>query len=65
MAVYQETVQQHAMNIVPHNSMGRVNNMDVVVNAPAFNSIRAVKEDKVFVNPKGVFYWDIPAKAFC
>jgi iron complex transport system substrate-binding protein len=44
--------------------MGRLNNTDVIMNDPAFDSIRAVKEGKVFVNPKGVMQWDYSSEGF-
>jgi iron complex transport system substrate-binding protein len=44
--------------------MGRVNNTDIIVNDPAWSSVRAVKEGKVIVNPKGVFVWDYSSEGF-
>ena len=44
--------------------MGRVNNTDLIYDDPAFSSIQAVKEEKVFVNPKGVMAWDYSSEGF-
>jgi iron complex transport system substrate-binding protein len=44
--------------------MGRVNSTDIIMNDPAFQTIRAVKENKVFVNPKGVMVWDYSSEGF-
>jgi iron complex transport system substrate-binding protein len=44
--------------------MGRVNNTDSIIKDPAWSSIRAVKEGKVMVNPKGVMVWDYSSEGF-
>ncbi|HWQ66479.1 MAG TPA: ABC transporter substrate-binding protein [Methanospirillum sp.] len=38
--------------------MGRINSTDVIMNDPKWQDIKAVKDNKVFICPEGVFYWD-------
>ncbi|AEF84983.1 iron(III) dicitrate transport ATP-binding protein FecE [Treponema primitia ZAS-2] len=38
--------------------MGRVNSTDIITKDPAWSGIRAVRENKVLVNPKGIMMWD-------
>ncbi|MDD5748846.1 MAG: ABC transporter substrate-binding protein [Actinomycetota bacterium] len=38
--------------------MGRLNSTEPIMKDPAWSRIKAVKNDKVYVNPNGVFYWD-------
>lgn len=44
--------------------MGRVNNIDLVMNDPAWQGIKAVKDKKVFVNLKGAFVADYSSDCF-
>jgi iron complex transport system substrate-binding protein len=38
--------------------MGRVNSTAIIVNDKKWSGINAVKNGKVYVNPRGEFYWD-------
>ncbi len=38
--------------------MGRMNSTDVILKDPKWQDIKAVKDNKVFMCPEGVFYWD-------
>jgi len=38
--------------------MGTTKDKETVMNDPQWKDLKAVKEGKVFLNPKGVFYWD-------
>lgn len=38
--------------------MGRVDNTKLILEDPKWSNVKAVKDNKVYVNPEGVFYWD-------
>lgn len=42
--------------------MGRLNSTEPIMNDPAWSTITAVKTNRVYVNPYGMFYWDFGAE---
>ncbi len=44
--------------------MGRVNNIELITEDPAWSSIKAVQDGNIYVNPKGVMVWDYSSEGF-
>ena len=55
---YEVTIEQVLKWDPEYVFMGRVNNSELITGDVAWSGVRAVKENKVIVNPKGVMVWD-------
>lgn len=56
--LYDTTLEQVIKWDPEYIFMGRVDNTDLIMKNKAWKDIKAVKENKVFVNPNGVMEWD-------
>lgn len=60
-----DTTMEQVLNWDPeYIFMGRVNNTDLIIDDPAWENIKAVKDGHVYVNEKGVFVPDYSTDCF-